>query len=82
MQALLANIAAMFAVYHGPKGLLEIASRCNGLAHVVAAGAEKLGHSVSRDAPFFDTVCIDVKDSKKVRSVSSRFLSKFKYSLG
>lgn len=62
-QALLANIAAMYAVYHGPKGLTEIATRCNALAHILANGAEKLGHSVARDAPFFDTICINVGDS-------------------
>ena len=38
-QALLANISAMYAVYHGPEGLSEIATRVNGLAHVFAAGA-------------------------------------------
>ena len=37
-QALLANISAMYAVYHGPEGLSEIATRVNGLAHVFAAG--------------------------------------------
>ena len=58
LQALLANIAGMYGVYHGPDGLLEIATRCHALAGIVAAGAEKLGHSVARDAPFFDTVCI------------------------
>ncbi len=38
-QALLANIAAMYAVYHGPDGLTRIATRVNGLAGVLAAGA-------------------------------------------
>ena len=38
MQALLANIAAMYAVYHGPDGLNKIAQRVNGLAAVLAAG--------------------------------------------
>ena len=39
-QALLANISAMYAVYHGPEGLSEIATRVNGMAHVFAAGGE------------------------------------------
>ncbi len=39
-QALLANIAAMYAIYHGPKGLTKIAQRANGQAHVLAAGAD------------------------------------------
>ena len=37
-QALLANIAAMYAIYHGPQGLTKIAQRANGQAHVLAAG--------------------------------------------
>lgn len=37
-QALLANIAAMYAVYHGPKGLGIIAERVNGLACILAEG--------------------------------------------
>ena len=42
MQALLANIAAMYAVYHGPDGLKHIAERVNGLACVLAEGARRL----------------------------------------
>ena len=42
-QALLANIAALYGVYHGPKGLVEIADRVHGLAATLAAGAAKLG---------------------------------------
>lgn len=38
-QALLANIAAMYAVYHGPDGLDQIAKRTSGLAAILAAGA-------------------------------------------
>jgi glycine cleavage system pyridoxal-binding protein P len=37
-QALLANIAAMYAVYHGPDGLDAIAQRVSGLAAVLGAG--------------------------------------------
>ncbi|KAL4527675.1 hypothetical protein Ndes2526B_g08646 [Nannochloris sp. 'desiccata'] len=64
-QALLANIAAMYGVYHGPKGLVEIADRVHGMAAVLAAGAKKLGLSVP-SAPFFDTVSITVADAGKV----------------
>ncbi|KAL4447273.1 hypothetical protein ABPG77_007306 [Micractinium sp. CCAP 211/92] len=64
-QALLANIAAMFAVYHGPEGLKAIADRVNGLAAVLAEGAKRLGHTVG-EAPFFDTVRIDVGDARAV----------------
>jgi glycine cleavage system pyridoxal-binding protein P len=58
-QALLANISAMYAVYHGPDGLKQIAERTHGLAAVLAAGAEKLGLKVAKE-PFFDTIRIDV----------------------
>jgi glycine dehydrogenase len=61
-QALLANIAAMYAVYHGPKGLTEIADRVHGLASVLAAGAAKLGLPVG-PPPFFDTVAVTVGDA-------------------
>ncbi|CAL5222662.1 g5059 [Coccomyxa viridis] len=64
-QALLANIAAMYAVYHGPDGLDKIATRISGLASVLAVGAKKLGHKVG-DLPFFDTVRIDVGDADKI----------------
>ena len=64
-QALLANIAALYGVYHGPKGLTEIADRVHGLAATLAAGAKKLGLGVPA-APFFDTVAITVPDADKV----------------
>ena len=41
-QALLANISAMYAVYHGPKGLGIIAERVNGLACILAEGDSKV----------------------------------------
>lgn len=49
-QALLANIAALYAVYHGPEGLKTIASRVNGMACILAAGAQKLGLKVRAGA--------------------------------
>jgi len=54
-QALLANMSAMYAVYHGPEGLKAIAQRVHGLSGVLAVGAQKLGFTV-HPAPFFDTV--------------------------
>jgi len=62
-QALLANIAAMYAVYHGPEGLKKIATRVHGLACVLAMGATKLGLQAP-SAPFFDTVCLEVGSGK------------------
>lgn len=59
-QALLANISALYAVYHGPEGLKTIATRVNGLAAVLAEGARRLGLGVPAK-PFFDTVTIKVR---------------------
>ncbi len=57
-QALLAIIASMYAVYHGPKGIRGIAEHVHELAGLLAAGVRKhqLG-TVVHDG-FFDTVCI------------------------
>lgn len=56
-QALLANVASMYAVYHGPEGLRQIAEKVHGLARVVKAGVEKLGHKVINES-FFDNLTI------------------------
>ena len=56
-QALLANIAAMYGVYHGPEGLKQIAKRSHDFAAVFAAGAEKLGFK-NTTPEFFDTVTL------------------------
>ncbi|WOG84123.1 hypothetical protein DCAR_0103304 [Daucus carota subsp. sativus] len=65
-QALLANMAAMYAVYHGPEGLKVIAQRVHGLAGILAAGLKKLGTVEVQELPFFDTVKIKCADSKAI----------------
>ncbi|KAL8115247.1 hypothetical protein AgCh_021907 [Apium graveolens] len=65
-QALLANMAAMYAVYHGPEGLKIIAQRVHGLAGILAAGLKKLGTVEVQELPFFDTVKIKCADSKAI----------------
>jgi glycine dehydrogenase len=73
-QALLANMAAMYAVYHGPVGLKRIASRVHGLATILAvAPKSELGLAVRSEA-FFDTVSIDVPDG--VDRIRARALAK------
>ncbi|MDN8996975.1 glycine dehydrogenase, partial [Staphylococcus aureus] len=52
-QALLANMAAMYAVYHGPQGLKNIASRVNILAQALATALKDNGHALWSDS-FFD----------------------------
>jgi glycine dehydrogenase len=54
-QVLLAVMAGMYAVYHGPEGLRRIAERVHGLALVLAEGLRRLGLEVAKE-PFFDTV--------------------------
>ncbi len=56
-QALLANMAAAYAIYHGPDGLKAIGRRVHGLTRALASGLEKLGFAPV-PAPFFDTLCI------------------------
>ncbi|VXC55982.1 glycine decarboxylase, PLP-dependent, subunit (protein P) of glycine cleavage complex [Burkholderia sp. 8Y] len=57
-QALLAIMASMYAVYHGPRGLKAIAQRVNRIASILAAGVAKLGYSIANET-FFDTVTIE-----------------------
>ena len=57
-QVLLAVIASMYAVYHGPEGLTHIARSVHRRATVLAAGLRKLGFSPRSEA-FFDTVTVD-----------------------
>jgi glycine dehydrogenase len=56
-QVLLANIASMYAVYHGPKGLTQIANRIHHLTAIFAKGLGALGLAVEQ-AHFFDTLTI------------------------
>jgi len=58
-QALLANVAAMYAVYHGPGGLRAMAGRVHGHACVLEASLASCG-LLQRNAAYFDTVRIDV----------------------
>ncbi|TFW10026.1 aminomethyl-transferring glycine dehydrogenase [Oxalobacteraceae bacterium OM1] len=56
-QVLLANMAAMYAVYHGPKGLATIAQRVHRTAAALAEGLRKLDCDV-RTGNFFDTIVV------------------------
>ncbi len=57
-QVLLAIMAGMYAVYHGPKGLRAIAGRINDSARALAQGAVALGLKVRHES-FFDTVRVE-----------------------
>jgi len=82
-QALLANIAGFYAVYHGPLGLRGIAERVHGLSKFLAEGVRGLG--IEPEHPhFFDTVSLslslEVIDRLRDRAVDAGFL--FHYSDG
>ncbi|MCB6182534.1 aminomethyl-transferring glycine dehydrogenase [Leeia sp. TBRC 13508] len=56
-QVLLAVMASMYAVYHGPKGLKVIAQRVNRLTSILASGLKQLGFTISNDT-YFDTLTV------------------------
>lgn len=58
-QALLANMAAAYAIYHGPDGLKDISGRIHALARVTHRELKKSGFDVM-DGPFFDCFTVNV----------------------
>src|SRR5215203_2998245 len=58
-QVLLAVMASMYAVYHGPAGLKRIAERIHAYANALGNGLRKLGHDVG-DGAFFDTLKVRI----------------------
>ncbi|WP_413726616.1 aminomethyl-transferring glycine dehydrogenase [Sodalis sp. RH16] len=64
-QVLLANIAGLYAVYHGPAGLKRIAGRIHRLTSILAAGLTAAGIT-PRFARWFDTLTLDVADKAAV----------------
>lgn len=80
-QALLANMAAMYACYHGPEGLKRIALRVHGLTRFLALGLQTAGFQVGQfsspssegigatsNLPYFDTLRVDL-GSKSIERV-------------
>ncbi len=73
-QVLLAVMASMYAVYHGPEGLTHIARAIHRRAAVLAAGLRRLGFT-PRHAAFFDTVTVDAgarRDAIIARAAAER----------
>ncbi|XP_040213560.1 glycine dehydrogenase (decarboxylating), mitochondrial [Rana temporaria] len=80
-QALLANMAAMFCVYHGPNGLKHIARRVHNATLILAEGLKRAGHQL-HDEMFFDTLKIhcgcpvkEVLDRAAQRQINFRLYS-------
>jgi glycine dehydrogenase (decarboxylating) len=69
-QVLLAVIAGMYAVYHGPARLTAIAHHIHELTATLAAGLEKLGHSLTH-GEYFDTISVDLAGTKAADVVSA-----------
>ncbi len=70
-QALLANMAAMYAVYHGPEGLKNIAKRVALLTQTVAEALTYRGFELASEQ-FFDTIAVKVSDSQTIREKAIR----------
>ncbi|WP_273272703.1 aminomethyl-transferring glycine dehydrogenase [Maribacter polysiphoniae] len=68
-QVLLAVMAGMYAVYHGPKGLKYIATKVHNHAKTLHQGLLQLGFE-SLNTAFFDTLKINVTDSDKLRAIA------------
>lgn len=70
-QVLLANIAAMYAVYHGPQGLKKIALRIHRMTQIAVAGLKKLGHSIET-VNYFDTVKVKTTDVASLKALAEK----------
>jgi glycine dehydrogenase len=81
-EALLANIAAFYAVYHGPEGLAGIARRVRGLATTLATALEAIGVRQLNDA-YFDTIRLQLPDGRagvtRVRQAAIAERMNFRY---
>lgn len=64
-QVLLANIASLYAVYHGPQGLQRIAGRIHRMTDILAAGLQHAGLTL-RFKNWFDTLTVEVEDKATV----------------
>nr|WP_242017860.1 aminomethyl-transferring glycine dehydrogenase [Trichocoleus sp. FACHB-69] len=60
-QVLLAVMAGMYAVYHGPAGLRNIAENIHNLTVLLAEGLKRLGYSIGSEN-YFDTLCVELRD--------------------
>lgn len=80
-QALLANMAAMYAVYHGPKGLKDIASRVYGYTTVLANEiSNNSQHEIVNDK-WFDTLTIKLGGGVKADEILNKALNEYNINL-
>lgn len=77
-QVLLAVMASMYAVYHGPEGIRQIALKIHSMAWALKSGLEKLGFETGSHL-FFDTVKVQVGASKLKRIYSEAISRKINF---
>jgi len=76
-QVLLANMASMYAVYHGPQGLRKIALRIHSLTQALSLGLQKLGFQ-NQNKNFFDTVYIKTDQIKQIMTTAEKMGMNFR----
>ncbi len=77
-QVLLAVMAGMYAVYHGPKGLKYIADQVHSKAQTLSNTLSKLGFT-QLNTCFFDTIQVRVSDAKKLKTIAESKEINFNY---
>ncbi len=77
-QALLAVMASMYAVYHGPVGLREIASDIHSKTATLANALEELGYEIVNDS-YFDTLTVSISDVSKLKTIATAAEMNFAY---
>jgi glycine dehydrogenase len=77
-QVLLAVMAGMYGVFHGPKGLIYIASKINNLTATLKKGLEKLNLK-QKNTIFFDTLTVEVSNASTVKNIAENKCVNFYY---
>ena len=79
-QVLLAVMAGMYAVYHGPEGLRAIAERTHGLARLTEKGLNSMGYRQANDH-YFDTLKVEVEEevAEKIKAAAMERKVNFRY---
>lgn len=74
-QALLANMSAFYGIWHGPKGLINIAERVNHQAHILHDSLSELGYKLNTEKrSMFDTISIDISnETNDLKTILKKF---------
>jgi len=77
-QALLSNMAAMYAIYHGPSGLKNIAKRISLLSNVLGHAITEMGYTLVSNH-YFDTLHISTDKVATIREIAESYRMNFFY---